>query len=102
MLFKYKVIDKDGQESEGSIDASSVDIAITSLQKRGLVIATIKEANSGFLNKKFNIFSYVKNRDLVIVSRQIATLFSAQVSALRVFRILSEQSESAVLGRCFG
>ena len=36
---------------------------------------------------------------MVILSRQIATLFAAQVSALRVFRLLSGESENPALGK---
>ena len=35
----------------------------------------------------------------MILSRQVATLFAAQVSALRVFRLLSGETENKVLGR---
>jgi type IV pilus assembly protein PilC len=38
-------------------------------------------------------------KDLVILSRQLATLFQAQVSALRVFRLLSEENENPKLSR---
>jgi len=39
----------------------------------------------------------VSNKDVVILSRQIATLFEAQVSALRVFRLLASEVESKQL-----
>jgi type IV pilus assembly protein PilC len=38
----------------------------------------------------------------VILSRQLATLFQAQVSALRIFRLLSEEAENKVLGKKLG
>lgn len=97
MLFNYKALDDKGTQISGSVEAASTDSAILSIQKRGLVIVTISEAKKGF-NKTFNFFNRVKNKDIVILSRQIATLFTAQVSALRVFRMLSEQSDNPALG----
>ena len=104
MLFKYKAIESSGQQTEGSIETLNVDIAIASLQRRGLVIEHIEavdeeNAGAGVLGKKIHIFEHVKNKDVVILSRQMATLFAAQVSALRVFRLLASETENPALGR---
>jgi len=102
MLFKYKIINQDGEEIEGKIDAISEDVAISSLQGRGLVISSIQEVGKRRLfglDLNFSIFERVSNKDIVILSKQISTLFGAQVSALRVFRLLSDEAENAVLGR---
>jgi type IV pilus assembly protein PilC len=100
MLFTYKALDEKGQEVGGSIDAVNVDVAIASVQRRGLVITTINESTQGAgLGRRLTIFDRVSNKDVVILSRQIATLFGAQVSALRVFRLLSGETENKVLGQ---
>lgn len=96
MLFKYTSIDKDGNQKNGTIDAYSEDSAISSLQRRGLVISSIELADKkGALELAF--FERVSNKEIVIVSRQIATLFEAQVSALKVFRLMSEELENPLL-----
>ena len=101
MLFNYKAIDKAGNATEGSIDAVTMDVAIASLQRRGFVISTIDSAEKeSILN--MTIFERVSNRDIVILSRQIATLFEAQVSALRVFRLLATEAPSPVLRKKLG
>lgn len=98
MLFKYKVINQSGAEEEGSIDAYNVDIAISSLQRRGLVVSSIHDAQDvGFLNKQIGLFERVSQKDVVILSRQMSTLFSSQVSALRIFRLLSSEAENRAL-----
>ncbi len=99
MLFKYKAINQSGAETEGSIDAVNVDIAISSLQRRGFVITTIKPADDagGFFGREITLFDRVKVKDVVILSRQIATLFTAQVSALRIFKLLAAESENRAL-----
>lgn len=99
MLFSYNAIDQDGSEKKGTIDALNDDVAIRSLQSRGLVIASIRkvEDKGAALERSFSFFQRVSNKDLVILSRQIATLFEAQVSALRVFRLLAEESEKPAM-----
>jgi type II secretory pathway component PulF len=70
MLFRYKAIDSNGRESEGSIDALNADIAISSLQRRGLVVSAIHEADKkGFFDRDFALFERVSNKDIVIMSR---------------------------------
>lgn len=100
MLFTYKALDDKGQETGGSIDAVNVDVAIASVQRRGLVITSIHSAEEGSgWNSRLAIFDRVSNKDIVILSRQIATLFNAQVSALRIFHLLAGETENKVLGR---
>lgn len=101
MLFNYQSIDQTGAPKTGSIDAVNVDIAIASLQRRGLVITSIAEAGKGggLLNMNIAWFERVSNKDVVILSRQLATLFEAQVSALRIFRLLGAESENKLLGK---
>jgi type IV pilus assembly protein PilC len=44
------------------------------------------------------LFDHVKNEDVVMVSRQITTLFEAQVSALRAFKLLAAEARTPKLG----
>ncbi|MDO8591109.1 MAG: type II secretion system F family protein, partial [bacterium] len=98
MIFKYQAIDNKGQSLNGSIDAVTIDVAISSLQRRGFVISSIAPVTEvSLFNKSFNLFGRINNKDVVLLSRQLATLFQAQVSALRVFRLLSAESEKPVL-----
>lgn len=43
---------------------------------------------------EFAFFNSVSNKDIVILSRQISTLFQAHVSPLRIFRLLSAEIEN--------
>ena len=100
MFFNYKAIDQKGSENRGSIDAISLEVAISSLQRRGLVIESINPADKkSFFQKDFSMFSRVSNKDVVVLSRQLATLFAAQVSALRVFRLLASETENLMLAK---
>ena len=102
MLFNYKAIDNYNVNREGTVEAPSVDAAISAVQKRGYTLLSIDEAGAGSgimgaLNIEFNFFQKVSNKDIVILSRQIATLFQAQVSPLRIFRLLSAEVENPLL-----
>ncbi len=99
MLFSYSAIDKDGHERSGTIEAPSQEIAVGALQRRELIISSIKSSEkSSFLEMDLPFFNKVSNKDVVILSRQIATLFEAQVSALRVFRLLAAEVDNKQLG----
>ncbi len=101
MLFNYKAIDKMGQPREGAIETSNMDVAVTSLQSRGLIISSIAPVKEGSFLKRIHFMNHVSNKDMVIVSRQMATLFEAQVSALRIFKLIATQVENATLRASF-
>src|SRR3989338_2527400 len=98
-LFKYTAIDAEGNERHGTIDAVNMDIAIAALQRRGLILSGIDPAESGtLLSKRLSIFDRITTADIVMLSRQITTLFEAQVSALRAFRLLASEARTPKLG----
>ncbi|MEX0919317.1 MAG: type II secretion system F family protein [Parcubacteria group bacterium] len=97
MLFNYKAFENSGKESNGSIEAISIDVAVDSLQKRGLIIVEIDPAVKERWWENIRFGSGVSNRDIVMLSRQMATLFEAQVSALKIFTMLSTEVENQVL-----
>ncbi len=101
MLFDYKAVDKNGISREGVVEAANVDGAIATVQQHGYTVVTISEVKKGLdlMNLQIEWFQGVSNKEVVIFSRQIATLFQAQVSALRVFRLLSAESDNPQMQR---
>ncbi len=100
MLFNYDAVDQAGAASKGSIDAISLDVAISSLQRRGLTIRTVEPAEKkSFFERDFAVFSHSASKEVVVLSRQLSTLFEAQVSALRVFRLLAAEAENIMLNK---
>ncbi len=95
MLFKYHAIDQDSHERDGTIEAPSQEVAVLALQRRDLIVSAIESAEKRSLFRfEFSFFGRVSNKDVVILSRQIATLFEAQVSALRIFRLLAAEVDN--------
>ncbi|MBY0538643.1 type II secretion system F family protein [Patescibacteria group bacterium] len=99
MLFNYVAIDSVNAQREGTVDASTVDAAIAAVQKRGYTVISIDpvEEKKSLFNIELNFFQGVSNKEIVILSRQIATLFQAHVSPLRIFRLLSAEIENPYL-----
>lgn len=99
MLFKYKAVDEKGLEKKGEIDAPTKDIAISGLQRRGLIVVNIIDESEKKSILSMSFFEKVPPKDIVILSRQISTLFEAQVSALRSFTMLAANAENKLLSR---
>ncbi len=97
MLFNYKATTKDGSPQAGSIDAPSLDLAISALQRRDLIIVSVTPEGRSGLFSNLTFFQRVQSREIVILSRQIATLFEAKVSVLSTFRLLASESSNPLL-----
>ncbi|ETB63985.1 TPA: type II secretion system F family protein [Candidatus Nomurabacteria bacterium] len=100
MLYNYEVVTSLGEKKKGAIDAVSKDLAILALQKRNFIVLSVYEdgvktglfAHIPFLNK-----GKVAMKDIVMMSRQISTLFESQVSALKAFNLLASNTENKEL-----
>lgn len=97
MLFSYKAIDKTSTAREGTVDAQNIESAIETVEGRGYTVISvlpINDSKGGVFDFEITWFERVSNKEIVIFSRQIATLFQAQVSALRIFRLLGSEMEN--------
>ncbi len=89
--FKYVAKDWDSRDVVGKIVADNQDVVIEELRKRNLTIISIDQAKGGgaqtwsFGGKK------VKQDDLVIFSRQLATMIDAGIPILQALEALQEQ-----------
>lgn len=100
MIFHYSAINANGNKEEGDVEATSLDQAIVIIQKKGFtsileVNEKIKQEDNAFIalsNKYFK--QKITSKDVVMFSRQVATLFEAGVSALRAFRLLAQENEN--------
>lgn len=100
MLFKYEAITNTGEKKIGTIDAANKDLAIVAIQHRGLVVSSLKEdgEKSGLLNMSF-FGKGIPMKDVVMMSRQISTLFEAQVSALKAFNLIATSTQNKNLAK---
>ena len=107
MNFAYKVKTSQGNVLEGSMEANDQQSVVNRLREQRFIIldiSEVKSASGGILNK-LNIFKpKVKRKDLVIFSRQLATLVNSGVPIVQSLSILYDQIENpafkAVVGKC--
>ncbi len=93
--YKYIAKEKSGKSVTGVLEAGDQHELITVLRKKELVIVSIDEETSKL---KALSFSFVKTKvkldDLVIFSRQLATMVEAGIPLVTALDILGEQLEN--------
>lgn len=101
--FAYQARTPAGEERSGVVEARSRDAAVEALQRANLIITRLESAEpSSFLTWRIGLFDRVKQRDLVIFSRQLSTLFQAKVPVTQSLRTLAAETESATLRTVVG
>lgn len=91
MKFSYKTRDREGSIKSGTVVAVDQPRAEQLLEENGLTIITLTAQESNFLEQINPFGKSVSNKDLVLFSRQLATLISARVPIIPSLRILQEQ-----------
>jgi len=94
--FNYKAIDSSGKQKSGSIEAANESSARSSLVRLNMKPITVKKTGGvdvmAFLNKG----GKVKLKDLVIFTRQLATMINAGVPLVRSLATMNAQTENPV------
>jgi len=98
MKLRYKARTKDGEMQVGYIEAVTRESAVNSLSSHNLFILSLEPADrrkwfgsiSSFLNR-------VSAKDLMIFTRQFATLLSAKIPLAESLRTLERQTKHATL-----
>ena len=100
--FRYQVIDSNGKKSEGIIEASSIGEASRKLKSDGKYIASLTlDKGKGLMNMEIGS-PKLKNKDLVLITRQLASLLSAGITVVRSLDMLYQQLESKKAKKCIG
>lgn len=104
MLYIYKARSPEGEEKTGSIEAASVESALASLQSRNLIVISLEPEGDGkpWYQRGIRIFEYVSARDVVIISRQLSTLFEAKVPVVDSLKVLSSEAANPTLKKHLG
>src|SRR4029434_2375928 len=91
MTFSYQARDGAGNIVSGIQDAINEDNAVTSLMSRGLMVLSLqqKAASSRTKNKVWT----VKETDLVLFTRQLATMIEAGISLVQGLTALYDQCD---------
>ena len=113
--YKFVAMDSKGAESQGEIDAESQAKAVAAIRGRGMFPTRIVQTAGGprnaaaaqkGLHMELRVPRFlrgrVKTKQLMIFTRQLATLVDAGLPLLRGLRILLRQERSAALREALG
>lgn len=95
--YQYNARTKTGESRTGIIEARSEESALDILQQKGLVVTSLAIKGESIFNVDISFLSRVSQKDIVIFSRQIATLFEAQIPVVDALRTLIDQTEKPKL-----
>ena len=100
-FFRYIARDKSGKLIEDTLEAVSQEELINSLQAKGLFVVSIGPVDKVKKVRKVQrrYHRRVKAGDLILFSRELATLLSSGVTLIKSLDILCKQIESQVLLR---
>ena len=100
MRFKYTVLTKAGRTVQGVTEAPSEHVAEEALWRAGYTIARLEaERPAPTVQDLLPSLFAVSKRDLIIFSRQMATLLSSGVAILPALQLMADQVSNATLQR---
>lgn len=87
--FEYKARTKEGEVRSGTVETSSEEAALDILQQNNLIVIEVHpQEQRSLLSFKLPFGESVKQKDIVIFSRQISTLFEAHIPVVEALRTL--------------
>ncbi len=99
MPYKYVAFTAAGERLEGVLDVDTEETAERILFERELTVADLREVHKRFdLSRWFPSFFGPKKRDVILFSRQLATLVDAGVALMSALRLLGEHVTNKALG----
>jgi len=99
MLFNYQARTHDGLARSGTVEGASEEAAVQALQRQSLIVISLTLAvpKVAWYERPFTSFRGVKQREIMLLSRELATLFEAKVPVVQTFRTLIGQSGSGAM-----
>jgi type IV pilus assembly protein PilC len=89
--FEYTARNAQGQETTGTMDAASRDEVVANLRKNRMVLVRLREA------KRAKRGARVPTRDVVVFTRQFATMINSGLPLVQALDILAQQTENKAL-----
>lgn len=95
--FSYNAKDADGNIKDGQIESTDIKSAASTLRKKGLIVISVKSKNEQSSNFLTNFLNRVSFGELVIMTRQLATMVSSGLVLSDAIDILEEQQTNKTL-----
>lgn len=105
--FACTVRDAKGQQVQRNVEADNLAAARAKLREQGLFPIDIKEKQGGDdflapLNRYLMRFKKVKLKEMVIFTRQFATMINSGVALLRALNVMVDQAQSELFKKILG
>jgi type IV pilus assembly protein PilC len=98
-IFVWSGVDRQGSRQKGEIEADNQMIARQLLSRQGVVVRTLKTKPKDLMELVPIMQQKVKSRDLVVFTRQFATLIDAGVPLVQCLDILQQQEPNKTFKR---
>ena len=93
-VFNYTARTLTGELQSGSLDLPSKDEVVAHLRKNRMIVVKVQQAPKDI---KLSFGSGIRTRDVVIFTRQFATMINSGLPLVQALDILSEQTENKAL-----
>ncbi|MPY94528.1 MAG: type II secretion system F family protein [Acidimicrobiia bacterium] len=96
--FGYKVRDRSGTMIEGTLEGANEQLVVAKLREMGYVPVSVTARSKSVLTASIGgRAKKVSLKDVVVFTRQLATMVNAGLTILRALMILTEQTQSKAL-----
>ncbi len=99
MDFSYQARDAKGTLRTGTVEAANLNNASDILQQHGLIVIKVLPITEKDIFEQLHLFQGVPLKEIVLFSRQLATLINAKVPIVQSLKILELQVSSKKLRR---
>jgi type IV pilus assembly protein PilC len=99
--FAFKALDLAGAPTKGEMEAGDKQAVAAQLRSKGLIVVDIEELVPASAGDILARFRRVKADELVIATRQLATMVNSGMSLLRSLYVIEEQTENDKLREIF-
>jgi type IV pilus assembly protein PilC len=97
--FAYVGKTRQGAVKKGELSAKTRDEAVDQLRKQNVIVTSLEERQGGEGLGKLSLGSGIKDKDIVVFTRQFGTMINAGLPLVQCLDILGTQSENKVLGK---
>ena len=97
-FFIYKAKNRAGRKIKGEIEAPTIELAQNALQRKGYTNIKVKPKPKDLFEGTF-LEGKVRPRDMVVFSRQFATMINSGVPILQSLNVMAQQTENKKLKR---
>ncbi|TXG76520.1 type II secretion system F family protein [Candidatus Dojkabacteria bacterium] len=102
MRLRYKAISPEGKVIRGSVESNELSDAASYLRQRGLTPITITKEKKSDFTKKLPFSKKVKNKDLVLFTRQVSSMLASGLTLIKALEILKDQTQNSTLRETLG